>query len=197
MCRILLTALASLIVPAGLFAQTAVAPGPSDAFQVRYAANLGLGDSVVDIINAGSTGSTICAHVYAFDAGEEPIACCSCALTPNQLGSFSVTANILSNTVTGVRPPSVVIKLLAAAPNFAGCSAATPGTLVAGMRAWGTTLHRTPTGGTALTETEFLNAPLSGTELASLEFGCAAIGYVGSGHGICGGCPSSGLAVTK
>src|SRR5581483_12215874 len=60
---------------------------PSDTgFQVRYAANLGLGESYINIVNTGANGApllgpglgaatgNICVNVYAFDPGEELVA---------------------------------------------------------------------------------------------------------------------------
>lgn len=190
--RILLTALASLIVPVGLFAQTV--SGPSDAFQVRYAANLNLGDSVIDLTNAGSSnGANICVNVYVFDPGEEEVACCTCTVTPNGLNSMSVKA-LVSNTLTPAKPTSAVIKLLATTGT---CNAGSPGALAAGMRAWGTTLHALPSGAPALTETEFSPATLSTAELSSISSFCKFIQADGSGYGICPGCGTGGLAVAK
>lgn len=198
MCRIILTALASLIVPAGLFAQSAVAPGPSDAFQVRYAANLTVGDSVIDITSAGSANaSNICVNVYTFDPNEEEISCCSCLVTPNALASLSVRRDLISNTLTPATPSSVVIKLLASLPNSFGCNAAHPGTLAAGLRAWGTTLHALPSGAPALTETEFAPATLSSAELSTISGFCGFIQADGSGFGICNSCRVGGLAVAR
>ncbi len=197
MCRILLTALASLILPAGLFAQ-AVAPGPSDAFQVRYAANLNLGDSVIDLTNAGTaTSGNICVNQYVFDPNEEEISCCTCTVTPNGLNSISVNGQLVKNPLTPAHPTSVVIKLLASAPVAGTCNAAAPGPLVGGMRAWGTTLHKLPSGAVALTETEFSPATLSATELSTIVTNCRFIGILGSGFGICAGCSTGGLAVTR
>ena len=190
----------SFIIPAGLFAQ-AVAPGPADAFQVRYAANLNLGDSYIDISNAGtsSTGS-ICANVYATDPNEEVISCCSCLVTPNALQSLSVENDIIAgmHTLTAAKPASVVINLLATVPVGGSCASSTfaPGPLASGLRAWGTTLHRLPSGGTASTETAFLPAPLSAAELTHVVSFCNFIQFYG-GYGICASCRSGGLAVTK
>jgi len=190
MCRILLSALASLILPTAMFAQ-------SDAFQIRYAANLNVGDSVIDLTNAGSTGGNICANVYAFSPDEQLIACCTCPVTPNGLNSLSARRDLTSNTLTGVRPNSIVIKLLASAGVGGVCNAASPGPLVSGLRAWGTTIHLLPSGAPALTETEFLNATLSASELSRITSLCGFIQVNGSGFGICGSCRTGGLAAPK
>jgi hypothetical protein len=172
---------------------------PSDAFQVRYASNLNLGDSVVNITNAGSTMtgggalSNICVDVYAFSPDEQLISCCSCTVTPNALVSLSARSDLIANTLTPAVPNSIVIKLLATAGT--PCNAAVPmfGTLASGMRAWGTTLHSTPVAGTyAVTETEFSPAVLSAAELARITSFCGFIQANGSGYGICRSCRLGG-----
>jgi len=192
MLRIILASLASLIVPAALLAQ-AVAPGPSDAFQIRYAANLTLGDSIIDLTNAGTLGQNapICVNVYAFSPDEQEIACCSCLVSPNGLMSLSVTRDLIHHTLTGVRPSSIVIKLLAGIPSPGpsySCDAAQPGLLAGGLRAWGTTIHTLPSGAPALTETEFSPATLSSSELERITGTCGFIQEDGSGRGICASC---------
>ncbi len=98
-----------------------------DSFQVRYASNLNIGDSFVNITNtgAGSTttptpsgalgfaGGNICVNTYVFDQSEELLACCACFVTPNGLASYSVKNQLISNNLTPEIPNSVVIKLLA------------------------------------------------------------------------------------
>ena len=81
--------------------------GPVDAFQVRYAANLNVGDSVINISNAGTQNSggaltNICANVYAFSPDEQLISCCSCTVTPNALVSLSAINDLISNTLTQI-----------------------------------------------------------------------------------------------
>jgi hypothetical protein len=181
------------------------AGGPPDSFQVRYASNLNAtgGDGFIDITNAGTLSGThpagnICVNAYVFDPEEELQECCSCLVTPNALNSWSVKTDLTSNTLTGVSPSSVVIKLVATSANGASnCSASstlpTTKNLAPGMRAWGTTLHATPTAGTfAVTETEFSPAVLSVSELSELTSTCADIVKNGSGAGICRSCRLGG-----
>ena len=171
--------------------------GPSDAFQVRYASNLNIGDSVINITNAGSQNAdatgNICANVYVFSPDEQMIACCSCVVTPNGLVNLSAQRDLISNTLTPAVPSAIVVKLLATRGT---CNAATPtaSRLAPGMRAWGTTLHATNVADTyAVTETEFSPATLSSTELATLTSECGFIQQVGSGYGICRSCRLGGL----
>ena len=180
--------------------------GPSDAFQVRYASNLNLADSVINITNAGTAGGTaptgnICVNVYTFAADEQLVSCCSCLVTPDGLNSLSARSDLISNVLTPAVPTSVVVKLLATTPVGGGCnpSSPTPASLVGGMRAWGTTVHALPTapGGLALTETEFSPAVLSATELAHITSTCGFIQSNGSGFGICASCRTGGLGGTK
>jgi hypothetical protein len=197
--------LATIFTSVAAFAQiTADSP-----FQVKYAANLNIGESYIDITNTGANGAAvlgpgfgtqsgnICVNVYAFDPGEELISCCSCLVTPDQTVNLGVNRDITVKTFTGVVPTSVTVKLLAilAGTNGSGTSctnaaatvtATTTG--VAGLAAWGTTLHLNPTGGYDTTETPFTPATLSAGEAASIGGRCAAILGNGSGFGICHSC---------
>jgi hypothetical protein len=189
-----LSTLAVFLIPGALFAQA-----PSDAFQIRYASNLNVGDSVINITNAGSLNGNdpagnICVNVYAFRPNQEPVACCSCPTTPNGLYSLSVNRDLNSNPVFPETQTALVIKLYATAPVGGGCNAAAPGAAAPGIRAWGTTLHAAPGGGYAVTETAFEQVPLSGSELGKLTAICGFIQTYATGHGICRSCQSGGLA---
>ncbi len=184
-----------------------------DCFEVKYASNLDIGDSVVNITNTGTLtdpnaltkSGNICANVYTFDPSEEMISCCSCLVTPNGLNSLSVRSDLISNTLTSGTPTSVIIKLIATVPlglgpnNTGGtCNPSSP--IVAnlapnGMKAWGTTLHGLPTTPVSfgLTETEFTSSPLSVAELTKLSTFCGFIQANGSGFGICRSCRTGGL----
>ena len=183
-------------------------------FQIRYAANLTAGDSVINMTNTGANGANvngpgfgaavgnICVNVYAFSPDEQLISCCSCLITPNGLQSLSVNQDLVSNTLTGVRPNSVVVKLvntLAAPVTSCTNSAALAGqpggqVIVNGMLSWGTTVHAGAVAGTfATTETAFSPAFLSTTELLSITARCTNIIGNGSGFGICRSCRNGGL----
>ncbi len=209
--------LTKVLVVAIALAMVAVAQNPITAdspFQVRYFSNLTVADSVINITNSGANGANpngpgfgspagnICVNAYAFSPDEQLVSCCSCLVTPNGLVSLSVTNDLISNTLTGVRPSSVVVKLLATLAGTGGsgtscansaATAAAPG--VSGMAAWGTTIH--VTAGTAVTETAFTPATLSAGEAASITGRCTAIIGNGSGFGICRSCRAGGLGATK
>ena len=183
-------------------------------FQIRYAANLTSGDSVINITNSGANGASLygpgfggavgnlCVNVYAFSPDEQLVSCCSCLVTPNGLVSLSVNNDLVSNTLTGVRPSSVVVKLLStlAGPGGSGSSCtnsaatATTATIVPGMLAWGTTIHAGAAAGTLdTTETAFSPATLSAGELASIANRCTNIIGNGSTFGICRSCRPGAL----
>jgi len=190
------------------------ADGP---FQIRYAANLNIGESYINITNTGANGApllgpgvngtggsngfvtpvgNICVNVYAFDPHEELVSCCSCLITPDQTQSLGVAADLTSNPANGVTPTSVTIKLLATLAGTGGSgtsctnSAATVGTPVIGMTAMGTTLHAISAvpGTYATTETPFTPATLSPAEQNSITSRCASFLGDLSGNGICTSC---------
>jgi hypothetical protein len=195
-------------------AQTVTADAP---FQVKYAANLYAGESYIDITNTGANGApllgpgvngtggsngfvtpsgNICVNVYTFDQNEELVSCCSCLVTPDQTVSLGVNLDLTANTATGVFPPTVTIKLLSTLAGTGGSgtsctnSAATIGTPVSGMTAWGTTLHAISAapGTNATTETAFTPATLSTGEQNSIVGRCASFLGNLSGAGICNSC---------
>ena len=185
-------------------------------YQVTYASNLTIGDSVLNITNTGAHGAglgfgtsasvtgAICVNVYVYDPSEEVVACCSCPVTPNGLVSLSAQKDLIVNPLTRGNPTSIVIKLLATVPVGGTCNnsallAGTP-TLAAGMAAWGTTLHANTSaaaGTYAVTETAFTPSTLSAGELARLAYGCGVVANVGSGFGICNSCRLGGLGAAK
>jgi hypothetical protein len=209
MYRILLIALLVLSVVA--FAQNPITR--DSPFQVRYASNLAAGDAYVNMTNSGYNGAalpsgtsasitgSICVNVYTFDVDEQLVSCCSCPVTPNGLRSLSVKRDLISNPLTPRTPTSVVIKLLASAPIGGSCnnSAASPGAVVGGLLAWGTTLHPDTVygAGYVTTETAFLPATLSAGEFARITSLCNFILANGSGFGICGSCQLGGRGASK
>jgi hypothetical protein len=182
-------------------------------FQVRYASNLPIGDSVVNISNTGAYSTTafptqngnICVNVYTFSPDEQLISCCACRVTPDGLVSLSARNDLISNTLTPGVPTSIVIKLLATEAGTGACNASSAGVAETGtgMAAWGTTIHALPVtpGSPATTygetETPFTNATLSGAELRRITTLCGFIQTNGSGFGICKSCRFGGLAATE
>ena len=210
--------LRNVILVALVLAVAAIAQSADSPFQVRYAANLNIGESYIDITNTGANGApllgpgfggaagNICVNVYAFDPGEELISCCSCLVTPDQTVNLGVNRDLTVKTLTGVVPTSVTVKLLATLAGTAGsgtsctnsAATATAAGIVSGMAAWGTTLHATPTAGAyATTETPFTPSTLSAGELASITGRCASILGNGSGFGICSSCRAGALGAGR
>jgi hypothetical protein len=185
------------------FAQ-AIPGSPADAFQVRYASNLNIGDSVINITNAGTTNiagalTNICANVYTFSPDEQLISCCSCTVTPNALVSLSANSDLVSNTLTPAHPTSIVVKIAYTANTACNAANVPAANLAAGGRAWGTTLHAAPTSPITyqVTETEFSHAGLSAAELARISSFCGFIQANGSGFGICKSCRLGGLGAVS
>jgi hypothetical protein len=176
---------------------------PADAFQINYAANLNIGDSLVNFTNSGATvvngvSQNICINLYTFDPQEELISCCTCNVTPNGLVSLSVVKSLISNPLTPAIPTSVVVKAVAST-GTCNASAVSVDALAHGLLAWGTTLHQntsTAAPSYSVTETAFSQAALTGAELAHITSFCGFIQADGSKFGICGGCPSNGLGAT-
>jgi hypothetical protein len=208
MYRILL--ITALVLSMAAFAQNPVTM--DSPFQVRYAPNLNVGDSLINITNSGARGAglqsgtsasitgAICVNVYAFDVDEQLVSCCSCPVTPNGLRSLSAQQDLISNTLTPRVPTSIVIKLLASTPVAGSCnnSAASPGEITAGLLAWGTSVHlNTSTNTFETTETAFLPATLSAGELNRITTLCNFILANGSGFGICRSCRLGGLGGAK
>jgi hypothetical protein len=194
----------ALAAPATMAFGQSIPDSPPDALQVRYAANLNLGDSFINITNTGTqstaTGAitNICVNVYAFTADESMFACCSCIVTPDALVSLSVQRDMLPRTLFLFTPTALVVKLVASTGT---CNAAhvNPANLATGMAAWGTTIHRLTADGTKVgsTETPFVPRGLSAPDLAHLTGYCGFIQAVGSGFGLCRSCPQGGLGATK
>ena len=203
--------LATFAVSVVAFAQPNVT---TDTFyQVRYVANLNLGDSVINITNTGARGAglasgtsaattgALCVNVYAFSPDEQMISCCSCPVTPNGLVSLSARRDLVNNTLTPAVPTAIVVKLLASTPVGGSCagSAAAPGAIEIGLLAWGTTVHAAAVAGGSdrVTETPFLPSTLSGGEFNRLTQLCTFIQANGSGFGICSTCRLGGLGAGR
>jgi hypothetical protein len=178
-------------------------------FQVAYATNFSAGESYINIINDGANGAppqgpgfgtqegNICVNIYAFDPGEEEVACCSCMLTANQVASVGVREDLLAKTEYGAIPASVTVKLVATS-GAAGCSAAAEGTLVYGMVAYGTTPQQVATGVYHQVEHRLTPASLSVDEYVSITGRCASIlGASNSGYGQCTSCTPGALGAAK
>jgi len=215
---------AALVSSVAMFAQGP--QGQDSPFQIRYASNLAIGDSVVNFTNDGAsysqacvtgcatpTGGTtfaqngdVCANVYAYSPDEQLVSCCSCNVTPNALNSLSAKGDLASNTLTPIIPSALVIKVLASygGTKCTASSAATiqPKDLIPGLLAWGTTIHALPvTAGTpattyGVTETAFANGQLSEAEFQRMTQLCAFIRANGSGYGICKSCKVGGLGAS-
>jgi hypothetical protein len=204
--------LTTLATAAAAFAQVS----SDTAYQVKYASNLAVGDSYVNISNSGargavslgsgtsaSIGGSICANVYVFTPDEEVVSCCSCPVTPDGLVSLSAQKDLINNPLTRGTPTSIVIKLVATVPVGGSCSNSAVGvateTLAPGLLAWGTTLHANTSAAAGTyntTETAFTPSTLSASELARLSYVCGIVANQGSTFGVCNSCRLGGLGGT-
>jgi hypothetical protein len=162
----------------------------------------GAPDQLIRLVNVGLGGTPltspqgdICADIYVFDNNQEMISCCSCRLTPNELGTASIGTQLTNNPVTSVVPPAGVIKIVASSTPKSGCDptlgafddatiaapSGGPPEFVAGFAT-----HLQVTGGaTSVTETNIPVAALSSAERQFLPLSCAFAQYLGSGKGTC------------
>jgi hypothetical protein len=201
--------LATLALSAAAFAQTNIyQDGP---YQIGYAANLNIGDSVVNISDDGVNGGfftgkaagSICVNVYVFDASEEEISCCYCLVTPNGLNSLSAKSDLINNTLTPAVPSSIVIKLVATTPAAAVpgpvCNPAAALVPTSGLLAWGATLE--PSGSAPPTygvvNVPFLNGHLGAGEESDLSTVCSFVEAEGTGFGVCNSCRLGALGGSK
>jgi hypothetical protein len=209
MKNVLAVGVGALMLASAAMAQTLpLAAGQADllsaVYQVRYAANMNIGDSVVNVTNAGTlngfeTAGNICANVYVFAEDQQLVSCCTCPLTPNHLKTLSVRNDLISNTLTPGVPIGVTIALLSSAPVAGVCNAATvpAANLARGMVAWGTTIHAAPDGTYFGSETQFAPAELSASEFQKLTSYCGFIQANGSGYGICKSCRQGAAGAAK
>ena len=170
-----------------------------DVFQVNYYANANSAapDATVYIDNPGAANYTnLCAMIYVFTYDEQLAECCGCGQSPNDLDTLSVNSDLTSNPLTSNIPGTGVIKIVSAAVNNAPCDPTANVTPTADLRAWATHVQYYTGTEYPITETAFLDAPLSALELANLQSQCAFIGILGSGHGVCT-CGSGALVPHK
>src|SRR5690242_14154569 len=110
--------ISNILTAAALFSAAAFCQ--DSAFQVRYASNLNIGDSLINMTNTGAASTVafptqngnLCANVYTFSPDEQLISCCSCPITPDGLVSLSAKNDLISNTLTPGVPTSIVVKVL-------------------------------------------------------------------------------------
>jgi hypothetical protein len=164
-----------------IWAQT---PPPADTLKVNYFSNAntaGAPDATVRITNPGSSGGNVCANIYVTDPSQEVLECCSCTLTPNGLRTLSVNNDLAHNPLTPGVLTAGTIQIIS---SVGSCNPAKV-TPASALRAWGTHIQMPAGFGPFVTETEFLDATLSSTEVGHLVGLCGSIVRNGSGYGMC------------
>lgn len=163
---------------------SAFATNYPDTLKVNYFVNAhttGYSDATVYITNTGYSGTSLCADIFVYDPNQEVSECGACLITPNGLQTISVNNNLTANPLTGKTLTTGTIAIISAKTTSNGCPL--PTTAVApeaGLRAWGTHIQT----GNQITETDFQDETLSGSELSALQNGCFAISLAGSGSGV-------------
>jgi hypothetical protein len=189
----LLVCLGLLLLVPGL----ALAQADPFGYYVGYFANnpgpaAGAADQVVRIINTGTLGTPltspafgdICADIYVFDNNQEMIACCAERITPDELDSAAVGAQLTANPLTSVVPAAGVFKILTTVVPAGGCNPTAVALPLADASVFST--HLQVTGGrTFVTETFDIGSPLSVAEFTFLQQACSFTLYLGSGKGTC------------
>jgi len=208
MCK-RLSNLVIVLVALGLVTLGLGVASAQDVYKVNYFSNTNqvpgtvpAPDATYRIDNPGVAGGNLCAMIYVFDYDQQMAECCGCLETPNGLRTLSVNYNLTSNPLTGVIPPSGVVKIVSAAVNNSPCDPTSAVTPTPNLRVWATHIQ-TPIGvdpaavkpgakpqvfapsAYGITETESSDSTLGATELATLQAECRFIGILGSGHGIC------------
>jgi hypothetical protein len=143
-------------------------------------------DGTLNLVNTGLTSSDLCAMVYVFDTSQEMNECCGCLISQDGgMKTLSVNNDLTSNTLTGVKLTTGVIRVVPAdAASNPTCNAGTvtPSGLV---MPWLTHIQYFEPGTFTVTETDPQLRPLNTTELSDLASDCSFMQKLGSGHGIC------------
>ena len=197
--------------------------GYEDSYQINYIpnSNVGLspgpGTGFVNIVNAGFHSSAadpegwVCTNVYVWKHDEEPVSCCTCPTTQNEVRHLTVADLVNNQLINEPTPSSIVVKLVNTRPATLGnpntCNAAnlptdgpapgplgTNGGFASGIRAWSVSLE-TVAGVSSVSKSEFSPVPLSPFERDKLSAICRFAQQFGTGHGICSACSAGALAV--
>ncbi len=193
---------------------TAVCVQAQDGYyQIGYAANLPVGDSILNISNDGAQGGffsnplgtgNLCVNIYTFDPTEEEVSCCACLVTPNGMNSLSARLDLIGNPLTPAVPTTIIIKLLSSVPGtstkgtFTVCNPGTALRFVPGLLAWGTTLEPTAVGTYAPVNVRYINGTTPNlSEQMALTSVCQFIQAEGGGFGICASCGLGALTAAN
>ncbi len=136
-----------------------------------------LADNTLRIVNPGTSNSSLCADIYAFNAKQEMLSCCSCNVSQNGSLTLSVIKNILVGS-TAVN--TGVIEVVSSSTPCSAETAAPAPELDGWLTHW--------IGSQTIVETQLEPADLSAGELSTLESDCTFL--ITGGH-LCS-CGTSG-----
>jgi trimeric autotransporter adhesin len=154
-------------------------------FNLKNAQTSGV-DGTIQFVNPGTTtAEDLCAMIYVFDSSQEMNECCGCLISDSGLITLSLINDLTANTLTGVRPVSGTIEMIASTPATGGvCNAGspTPSGIILG---WETNVQVGAGAAYNMTETPMAFAQLTSTEQQVLASDCAMMQTLGSGAGAC------------
>lgn len=126
----------------------------------------------VDLLNPGTSGGTLCADIYVFDANQELKECCALPISTDG-GLFLSITGLTNNPANGVYSPTGVIKVVADSTCNPINPAPTP-------ELRGSVFNVD----SSITESTFQATPLSAQELFDLGLLCSGVPNE-SGPGVC------------
>jgi trimeric autotransporter adhesin len=145
----------------------------------------GVASAVVNVSNPGSTGGSLCAMFYVFDASEEMNSCCGCSVSPDDLRTLLVDSNLTGNPLAGAALTRGVIEIVPADITSNPTCNPTSITPLGELATWSTHTQNVSPGSYAPTESAFYPALLGKVNLANLQTTCSFVQSLGSGGGVC------------
>jgi hypothetical protein len=139
----------------------------------------------------------LCANIYVFAADQQITECCSCPVTANGLVTASVSTDLTSNPLTGVKSNNGVVQIVSSKVPPGGCDPTLFGAIATlgpfpEVDSWMT--HVQNKAGTVasgipatypITESEGVEELLTGGEYLDLVIDCSFLREFGSGQGSC------------
>jgi len=129
----------------GIASGSALAQDNSVYFTTYYSNNstaAAVPDATLRIVNDGdstvNSQGTLWASIYVFDDSQELTECCSCAITQDGVLAESVSTQLTSAPLTGLKPSRGVIKVISSTTESDVNTNFAPNTPAPGLRGWAT-----------------------------------------------------------